>query len=165
MSEPPDHSFAETGVLAAVNVMASRPDASEDEIVRHLQQQGYSATDAEKLNAFVPSAFSWAMLKRLGVTSFPSHYIAFTRNGQEVQIPIAEEHYFTAALHLACLTLEEGWSEALPRNAFESVIGRSPEMAAANQALNEAGALEGASLSPLRVFRLSVEAEAISHPE
>jgi hypothetical protein len=138
--------------------MAASPDASEDDIVRQLQQQGYSTVAAEKLNAFVPSAFSWALLKRMGVTSFPSHYIALAANGTEVQLPIAEEHYFTAALHLAYVTLEEGWNEVLPRGAFEAVLGRSAEMGAANEALNQSGSIEGASLGPLRVFRFSAEA-------
>lgn len=138
--------------------MAANPEASEDEVVRVLQERGYSPSSAEKLNVFVPSAFSWALLRRMGVRSFPSYFVAIDVRGAEVQLPIAGEHYFTAALELAYTTLENGWSEDLSRQAFETVASRSAEMGAANKTLTAGESLEGASLQPLKVFRLSAEA-------
>lgn len=144
-------------VRDAMRVIASAREASEDDIVTRLTDLGYSASNAEKLNAFVPSAFAWVLLRRMGVTSFPSHYIALDAGGREVNVPIAGEHYFTAALMLAFETLEGGWSESLSREQFEAVIARSADMNAANKALNAGDSIAGAALQPLRVFRFSAE--------
>jgi hypothetical protein len=153
-----DHSSATQGVLDAVSFIAASPQIEEAELVRLLQGLGYSAVQAEKLNAFVPSSFAWALLKRMGLASFPSHYIALAEHGREVSLPVAHEHYFTAALQLAYQTLEQGWSEQLSRAAFEAVISRSAEMAAANQLLSQGLSFAEATLQPLRVSRFSAEA-------
>lgn len=153
-----DHSSAVEGVLAAVTQMAKLPAKSEVEIVEQLKAEGYSEVHAEKLNAFVPSAFAWALLTRMGVSAFPDHYIALTRDGQEQRLPLAREHFFSAALQLAFQTLEQGWTDTLSRQTFETVIARSAEMSAANQALNANESLVGASLGALRVFRFKAEA-------
>jgi hypothetical protein len=158
MPAPIGHSTALVGVLDAVRQMAELPAKSEPEVVERLKAMGYSEVHAEKLNAFVPSAFAWALLKRMGVSTFPNHYIALTRDGREKQLPLAQEHFFTAALRLAYQTLEHGWTERLSRETFETVISRSAEMGAANQALNANESLAGASLQALRVFRFTAEA-------
>jgi hypothetical protein len=157
MATPHEHGIAMQGVLDTLRIVQARPEIDEDELVSALQRQGYSPLQSEKLNAFVPSAFAWAMLKRMGVESFPSHYITFAKSGQEVQLPLAQEHYFSAALLLAYQTLEEGWSDELPRSTFEAVIGRSAEMGAANQALSSGSSLAGCALQSLRVFRFDAE--------
>jgi len=90
----------------------------------------------------------------MGLASFPSHYIALAEHGREVSLPVAQEHYFTAALQLAYQTLEQGWSEQLSRAAFEAVISRSAEMAAANQLLSQGLSFAEATLQPLRVSSL-----------
>ena len=138
--------------------MAELPAKSELEIIERLKAKGYSEVHAEKLNVFVPSAFAWALLKRMGVSTFPNHYIALTHDRREKQLPLAQEHFFTAALQLAYQTLEQGWTESLSRQTFETVLSRSAEMSAANQALNADESLAGASLQALRVFRFSAEA-------
>jgi hypothetical protein len=138
--------------------MTESPAKSEPEIVEQLIAMGHSSVHAEKLNAFVPSAFAWALLKRMGVSGFPNHYIALANDGREEQLQLAQEHLFTAALHLAYETLENGWTESFSRQTFETVISRSAEMSAANKALNSGESLAGASLHPLRVFRFSAEA-------
>lgn len=61
-----DHDSAHQGVLDALELMAGHPEASEDEIVQLLLERGYSPIAAQKLTVFVPSAFSWIVLKRLG---------------------------------------------------------------------------------------------------
>ncbi len=67
-----DHASAHQGVLDTLELMAGHPEASEDDIVQLLQARGYSAIAAEKLNAFVPSALAWIVLKRLGVKHLPT---------------------------------------------------------------------------------------------
>jgi hypothetical protein len=151
------HESAMQAVRETTRIMASARDASEDDIVNRLTAMGYSTSSAEKLNVFVPSAFAWALLRRMGVESFPSHYVALDADGSEVNVPVAREHYFTAALKLAFETLESGWSEDLSREKFEAVTARSADMDAANKALNAGVSIAGAALQPLRVFRFSAE--------
>lgn len=151
------HESAMQAVRDTTCVMASARDASDDEIVNRLIDLGYSDSSAEKLNAFVPSAFAWALLQRMGVASFPNHYIALDAGGGEINVPVESEHYFTAALKLAFETLEGGWSEVLSREQFEAVVARSAEMNAANNALNSGESIAGATLKPLRVLRFSAE--------
>lgn len=145
-------------VCDALRIMAASPNVTEDAIVDGLTELGYSVADAEKLNVFVPSAFAWALLRRMGVASFPSHYIALDARGTEVNFPVASEHYFTAALTLAFETLDGGWSAELSMEQFQTVIARSADMNAANAALNSGASIVGAALQPLRVYRLSAEA-------
>jgi hypothetical protein len=151
------HELAVQAVRETTRVMASAHGASEADIVNRLTGLGYSASNAEKLNVFVPSAFAWALLRRMGVESFPSHYVALDAGGGEVNVPVASEHYFTAALRLAFETLEGGWNEDLSREQFEAVIARSADMNAANKALNAGESIAGAALQPLRVLRISAE--------
>uniref|UniRef100_UPI001E4E2200 hypothetical protein n=1 Tax=Pelomonas sp. KK5 TaxID=1855730 RepID=UPI001E4E2200 len=151
------HESAMQAVHDALRVLASAPEASEDAIVNRLTELGYSVAHAEKLNVFVPSAFAWALLRRMGVAGFPNHYIALDARGAEVNVPIETEHYFTAALTLAFNTLEGGWSDELSREQFQMIIARSADMNAANAALNSGASIAGATLEPLRVFRFSAE--------
>ncbi|WP_325984892.1 hypothetical protein ACRZ5O_20630 [Pseudomonas protegens] len=153
-----DHASAHQGVLDTLELMAGHPEASEDDIVQLLQERGYSAIAAEKLNVFVPSALAWIVLKRLGVEHLPNHFIALDEAGQEVRIPVADQHYFTAALTLAYDTFENGWSQVLPRKTYEMVAGRSAEMAMANEALYAGESLQGSTLEPLQLLRLDAQA-------
>jgi hypothetical protein len=109
------HREARNATLAVVNIVARAPRISELELVAALEKEGFSHLHAEKLCVFVPSAFGWALLKRMGLQSFPNHYVALDRFGREVKLPIASEHYFTGALQLAYETLEHGWGPILTK--------------------------------------------------
>jgi hypothetical protein len=150
-----DHSSALKGVIDAIGVLAT--NACEDEVVLLLQQKGYSRIEAEKLNVFVPSAFSWIVLKRLGVTSLPNHFVAKDACNNEVEIPISSQHYFTAALTLAYSTFENGWSNTVSRKTYEAVAARSAEMDIVNKVLDQGGSVDGSTLSPLQLHRISAE--------
>lgn len=151
------HVTAMQGVVDTVSAIAASPNINEDGLSSVLQSKSYSMVQAEKLNVFVPSTFACALLHKMGV-SLSSHYVALSADGKEVSVPIAHEHYFTAALGMAHDTLENGWSSKLPRETFEIIIGRSAEMAAANKALDQGDSIAGAALQPLKVFRFSVDA-------
>jgi hypothetical protein len=146
------HAAARNAVLVVVDVIEKSPSISELELVGVLEREGFPHLHAEKLCVFVPSAFAWALLKRMGLRSFPDHYVALDRLGSEAELPIATEHYFTAALELACETLDRGWTPILTRERFECVANRSAELGAANKLLNSGKALTDAKLQPLRVF-------------
>lgn len=150
-----DHETAHRAVLDALQVMGTHPEADEDRIVELLQERGYSPIVAEKLNAFVPAALSWPMLKRLGVASFVGHFIVYDDNDEEVQVPVASQHYFTAALTLAYWTVEQGFTAELPSSTYQLVAGRSAEMDAVNQILHKGGSVQGATVGPLQLLRIS----------
>jgi hypothetical protein len=150
-----DHSTALKGVIDAISVLAT--NTSDDDVVALLQKRGYSRMDAEKLSVFVPSALSWIVLKRLGVATLPNHFIAYNHEGVKVEVPVSSQHYFTAALSMAYSTFKNGWSEALPRNIYDAVTARSAEMNIVNRVFAQGGSLEGSSLEPLELLRISAE--------
>lgn len=139
-------------------IVVATPQISEDELVAALIARGYSTIEAEKLCLFVPSAFTWATMKRMGVQSFPSTYVVFDAAGNEVALPIAGEHIFTAALYLGYECLWQGWTEELPRSTFEAVACRSAEMDALNQALDAKVNFAEAKLRPPVIHRFTAEA-------
>jgi hypothetical protein len=149
---------ARDAILIAVEIIAQSPSIGELELVAALERKGFSHLHAEKLCVFIPSAFTWALLKRMGVDSFPNHYRALDRYGKGVSLPIANERYFNAALQLACDRLEHGWSGALTKDQFQSVVVRSAEYGALNQALHAGKALEGAKVGPFCIVRIPAEA-------
>lgn len=82
-------------------------------------------------------------------------------------MPIAREHYSTAALQLGFEALERGWTPELTKEKFTTVLLRSAEYGALNKLLNSGKSVADAKLLPLRVFRISAEyanEDAIKHP-
>lgn len=152
-----DHASALRGVIDTINLIAAQPDIDEENLVLLLWEKGYSRIDAEKLNAFVPSAFSWPVLKKLGTASLPNHFLASDENGVEIEIPVAGQHYFTAALTLAYSVFTHGWTKEVPRKTYEAVAGRSAEMDAVNKVYGDGGSLEGTTLGPLRLLGIRAE--------
>jgi len=151
------HEEARSAVLTVVNTISKSPRLGELELVSALEAEGFSHLHAEKLCIFVPSAFASALLKRMGLQSFPSHYVALNRFGAEVELPIAREHYFTAALQLGFEALERGWTPDLTKEKFTTVLLRSAEYGALNKLLDSGKSVADARLLPLRVFRISAE--------
>ena len=130
---------------------------SEDELSRLLQDRGYSLATAEKLTVFVPSAFAWSVLKDLGLASFPNHFIAENAAGEKVEISMADQHYFTAALQVAFSTFAKGWSETITRGTYEHIAARSAEMNIVDHLYSTGGSLAEATLQPLFLVRISAE--------
>ena len=151
------HEKAIDGVLRVITLVAARPEISDASLVASLEQQGFSYVHAEKLCIFVPCAFAWAVMMRLGLKSFPSDYIAMNASKQEVKLPIANEHYFTAALDIANRTLENGYNLVLTKKVFQDMVTRSAEFGAANKLLNAGKSLKDAELLPLRLLGISAE--------
>jgi hypothetical protein len=151
------HEQARSAVLTVVNIVSKSPRLRDLELILALEAEGFSHLHAEKLCVFVPSAFGWALLKRMGLRSFPSHYVVFNRLGAEVELPIAREHYFTAALQLGFEILERGWTPYLTKETFTNVLVRSAECGVLNKFLNSGKSLADAKLLPLRVLQFSAE--------
>jgi hypothetical protein len=165
---PPDHELALARVLRVVDLITARPDIRDDEVVSALVGDGVGQVDARLLVQLVPCAMSYPMLRRLGVTSFPSFYVVRARSGRVVHLPLAGEHYFTAALAWA-----EGLFALAPADrplsveAWNAVAGRSAEMDCVNNMLASHGpeALRGAAVSPTVLGGITAEEIAASHQE
>jgi hypothetical protein len=162
---PPDHGLALARVLRVVDLVTGRPDIRDDEVEAALIGEGVGPVDARLLTLFVPCALSYPMLRQLGVTGFPSVYGVRKRSGRWAYLPLAGEHYFTAAL---------AWAEglfALPPadrpltvEAWNAVASRSAEMDCVNNMLASHGpeALRGAVISPPMLGGLTAEEIAAS---
>ena len=164
---PPDHGLALARVLRVVEIIVAQPDIADNEVVARLVAEGVDRVDAELLVRFVPSALSWPLLKRLGATSGFDFYIARTRAGRAVHLPLAAEHYFTAALAWAEGVLgQEPAARPITLEAFHAVAGRSPEMDCANQWLERGGpdGLWECVVGPLGLGGITAEEIAASRP-
>jgi len=165
---PPDHRLALARVLRVVNLITGRPDIRDDEVEAALVGEGVGPVDARLLTLLVPSALAYPLLRQLGVTGFPAVYGVRRRSGRWAYLPLAGEHYFTAAL---------AWAEALfalpPADrpltveAWNAVAGRSAEMDCVNNMLTSQGpeGLRGAVVSPPMLGGLTFEEVAASRQE
>jgi hypothetical protein len=154
---PADHQEARRAVLHAIHVIAADPEADDEGVVRALTATGVSPLDAELLMVFVPSAFGLVLAQRLGVSTLPTTYQVQDVGGAWVSRPLAEQHYFAAALGVAYEVMERGWGEPIERAAFEACAYRSAEFACVNEALNAGVDVTGSQLHPLALLRLQAE--------
>jgi hypothetical protein len=162
---PPDHKLALACALRVVDLITARPDIRDDEVVTALVGEGVGQVDARLLVLFVPCALSYPVLRRLGVTSFPSLYIVRAKSGRIVHLPLASEHYFTAALDWAeRLFAQDPADRPLSVEAWNAVAGRSAQMDCVNKMLASHGpeALRGATLSPMVMGGITAEEIAAS---
>jgi hypothetical protein len=148
--QPQSHRSAEQSALDVLSTIRQDPGITETALTDALVAKGYSRLDATKLCLFVPSAFAWAMLKAMGMQSFPATYNRINADGSEYEVAIATEHHFMAALRLAYAVLQQGWTEQLSRPLFELVIARSAEMGAVNRLLDAGHQITDATLEPPR---------------
>lgn len=154
---PASHSVASQRVLRVVEMIAAEPDRSDDQFVTALVQEGIAKVDAELMIRFVPTAFTWALLRKMGVSTFPSTFVVFDKKDRPVELPIANEHYFTSALLIATDVMAHGFTDRVSKPAFESIITRSAEMDAANKALAAHGDLSDATIGPPVLIGLAAE--------
>jgi hypothetical protein len=156
---PSEHGVAAERVLRLVDRIAAGPGRSDNELVGALVGEGVGKVDAELLVRFVPIAFTWAVLKKMGAVGFPSTFVVLDREGRAVEMPISREHYFTAALGVAMDVTTNGFSERVGREVFEAIIMRSAEMNAVGKM-----AAAGKSVAGSRVLSptlLGITAEEI----
>mgnify|MGYP000364761182 FL=1 len=93
-----DHETALRGVLDAIPLLASK--RSEKKVIAALWEMGYDRAAAEQLTLLVPSALAWPLCRRAGLKNFPDHFVVSDDHGREIRVPVADLHYFTAALRL-----------------------------------------------------------------
>src|SRR5262249_54458641 len=116
---PASHEEALERVMRVIDLIAARPDISDEEVVAALVRDGIGEVDAELLIRFVPCALSFALLKLMGLSKFPSTYQVQDRAGQWVELPLAAEHYFSAALGVGYDITTSGYTERISKAAFQ----------------------------------------------
>ena len=146
---PVSHEEALARVMRVIDLIAARPDITDDEAVAALMRDGIGEVDAELLIRFVPCALSFALLKRMGLSKFPSTYQVQNSAGQWVELPLAAEHYFSAALGVGHDVTTRGYTERVSRAVFQAITLRSAEMHAVNQYFESGGTREGLASSTL----------------
>ena len=167
---PSDHGLAHARVMRVFDLIAAHPDISDVEVVGQLVTEGINPVDAELLIRFVPSAMAYATLKRMGATCFFDIYMVRTESGRVKNLPLAKEHYFTAALAWAeQLLTTDPTARPVSLEAFNAVISRSSAMhLAANSSSGRAAArraLRGAAISPLVLHGITLEQIVASRRE
>ncbi len=111
--------------------------SNEAEIIAVLLEYGIAHADARKLYLYVQSAFSWAVLKSMGVEKFGADFQIRATDGTTFHIPVAGQQLFTTALALGISLLQQGYTEEIPVSTFEAVVAKSDEVNAANKALSD----------------------------
>jgi len=162
---PAAHDEAAARVMQVVDLIAAQPDISEEDVVAALVRDGVPEVDAELLVRFVPCGMSFALLKLLGLTNFPSTFQVQNASGGWVELPLAAEHYFTAALGVGYDVTTHGYTARISKEVFTAVTLRSAEMNAVNQYFESGGTREGlasSNLSPPTFIGLTAEQIAAS---
>ncbi|QSP94016.1 hypothetical protein LPB19_12540 [Marinobacter salinisoli] len=131
------------GVLPVFLELREKDDSA---ISVDLEQRGLSRDDAERVLAFLPSAFCRIALSHKFDLSFPDTYKV---EGLEGEFPYRDEPIYKLGIEIASQIYhgEPGLSEV-----FNSIVTRSAEFNTVNSALNEGAELAGASLSPTNYF-------------
>ena len=101
--------------MRVIDLIAAEPGIRDEEVVAASVRDGIGEIDAELLIRFVPCALSFALLKLMGVDTFPSTYQVLNTAGRWVELPLAAEHYFTAALGVGHDVTSRGYPRTSPR--------------------------------------------------
>jgi hypothetical protein len=141
-------------VFSYVDEIAKQRSISDEHLVAALVAGGTDRAIAERLRAFVPEAFAWALLRQMGATRFSDHFYVLDAASTRKKYPIAVEQHFLAALTIATTLLADGWTNRCTRETFESVVERSAAIGAANQVLEKKLSLADAEIGPFVVWGL-----------
>lgn len=106
-------------------------------VVNDLVAQGLSPTESDVGIEVVASAFGWAILRRMGVESFPHVYQLQQEGAEPIEVRIADLHLFTAALGIAIDLFENGYTSSLPKDGVSTIVEYSSEVSAVSTALRE----------------------------
>jgi len=131
-------------------------NSSEADIVAALEGYGLSHANARKLYLYVQSAFSWAVLKNMGVEKFGSDFQIRANDGTTFHVPVAGQQLFTTALALGISSLQHGYTEDIPVSVFEAVVAQSAEVEKTLVENPNAGGNSGVSFTPGLAIWLSL---------
>jgi hypothetical protein len=145
-------------VREIAGLLHAHADLDDPDLVRELQRQGLSADDAENAIIFLPLAFARPILVTLGV-ELSDEYCIRDDHGTWRWKKLSDESWYVTAARLAVATVTHGYAAegcagaTLPKDVFTSVLSRSPEMGAANDALNAGKDVRGAVAGPVHLLR------------
>jgi hypothetical protein len=154
---PADHRIAEQRIYQFVQVIAQSPEADDDTVVESLVKIGLPRIDAELLLAFIPSAFAWIVMQKMGLESFPSTFYLCDEKDVETEYLLSSQHYFSSALLIAEDIFSNGYTPQISKALYQSIALRSAEMNATNSLLKAGKSLKGAKLQPLRLYRIDAQ--------
>lgn len=151
--------FEELAVRAAV-LFYENTGKDEESLITLMAVEFGDVLLAKKLYAFLPMAFGWALLKRMGVSSLPGTFILLDKNGNDVEFKVSDQSIFMGALSIAYKVFEYGYTAVLTKEVVTELINNSVEVIAANKALNAGEDIKGSDLHPSKI--LSIAAEELS---
>lgn len=157
---PAQHDAAVARVMRVVDLIAAQPHITDEDAVAALVRDGVGEVDAELLIRFVPCGMSFALLRLLGLTKFPSTFQVQDATGRWVELPLSREHYFTAALGVGYDVTTRGYTARVTKEVFTAVTLRSAEMNTVNQYFESGGTREGladSSLGPPTFIGITAE--------
>jgi hypothetical protein len=127
-----DHSEAKREVLFTTRAFLMA-NGDREKAIEQLVIDGFSEIKANLRVDLIPIAFGWALLKKMGVESFPS-YFELPDSGEKVNV--SGSHVFLAALDVAIDVFENGYTEIYSERVIRMLVDRSAEVDAMNRALN-----------------------------
>ncbi len=133
-----DHSEAERHVILTTRAYLLA-NGDRDEAVVNLTKDGFSELAAGLRADLISMAFGWCLLKKMGVTKFPSE-INMSDTGEKVKV--SDSHIFTTALSLAYDVFENGYTDIFSKRVVEMLVSQSAEVNALNKALNSTPELD-----------------------
>ena len=129
-------------VETAVQVFIANPDCDYVELTDALERAGLTAEMASRMVEFLPLAFGREFLGE-GGPQFPPDYTRRDREGRErFRGLLQDEPVYREALAIMPLVAAQG------KDALWSILGRSSEMDAVNQALHKGSELRNLLVSP-----------------
>jgi len=131
-------------LLEAIGIMGNVQAANDSEIELRLADGGYTPLEVKRLMAFVPLAFGRPILEQLGVSHFVESVSAKDRNGKWIQVPLASQDVYQAALTLAREHLRVG---VMDHELFKVLALRCSQLDAASKALNAGANIKGATVA------------------
>ena len=111
-------------------------DGDRDGVINALERRGLFHLEASLRADLVPMAFGWALLRKMGVRSFPSVFVLRQDSGEDEQIAVGDSHVFTAALGLADDVMENGHTKVRNQATVQCVCYQSTDLIAVSQALD-----------------------------
>ncbi len=134
-----------TTLVQSTTAILGQPELSTDEIeTQVLALAGGDAMLARRLIDVVPEGFGLVLvshIKSAKTMQLPTEFAVQDAAGEWVGFPFAREPIFIAAVLAAQAMFHTG-----PRPAFQTVTDRSALLNTVNDALNQGGSLEGATL-------------------
>ncbi|WP_308364879.1 MULTISPECIES: hypothetical protein [unclassified Microbulbifer] len=123
-------------------VFLEMKESDDIEISEALKDQGLKLEDAERVSAFIPSAFCRIALSHKFNLGFPDTYCI---EGKEDEFSYKEEPIYKLGIEMAS---EIYHNEPELAEVFNCIVTRSSEFNSVNNALNAGADIEGANYSP-----------------